>query len=193
VLPPEAELPAELDLVVDGEPPLRLRARRVWCERVGRTTRAGVAFADPGPDARRALARAIFSGDGAFAGAHAERARTQVGMALRLVAGLVGAFLPLRARRRAAPRRRAFRPVVLVEDGGRARAAVVDVSTGGMGLVLLGRSPAVGETLPLLAPDGVRWARVVHARRLLPGLWRAGLSFVAAPVAGERPHAYLAA
>jgi cellulose synthase (UDP-forming) len=72
----------------------------------------------------------------------------------------------------------------------------VDASPGGLGLVAAGPRdaiPAPGAALALLAPEGIGWARVVHARRILPGLWRLGLALQAEPVPGTEPHAYLAA
>jgi cellulose synthase (UDP-forming) len=58
---------------------------------------------------------------------------------------------------------------------------------------VLGAAPAPGALVPIVLADAVRWARVVHARRLLPGLWRAGLAYVPVPPPADRAHAYLAA
>jgi cellulose synthase (UDP-forming) len=62
-----------------------------------------------------------------------------------------------------------------------------------MGLLAAGAPPAPGTTLPLLLPGGVRWARIAHARRLVPGLWRLGLAYLPVPVAGAEAGVYLAA
>jgi cellulose synthase (UDP-forming) len=113
-------------------------------------------------------------------------------MAARLVAGLVRVFLRVRVRRRLAPRRRALAAVALVGSAGRVLAVRVDASAGGMGLLALGAPPPPGSALPLVLPDGVRWARIAHARRVAPRLWRVGLAYVP-PVAGAPPGVYLAA
>lgn len=188
-----ASLPPELELRLDAPEPLRLRARLAWHERVGREERAGLAFEGISAEARRALVRVAFSADGAHAGAHEGRARTQVGMAARLLAGLVRAFLPLRTRRRRSPRARALRPLTLVGSRGRARALQLDRGAGGLGLLLLGAPPPRGTELPLLTRERVVWTRVAHARRLAPGLWRAGLVYLPAPLAAPEAGAYLAA
>jgi cellulose synthase (UDP-forming) len=114
-------------------------------------------------------------------------------MAVRLAAGLVRAFLPLRPRRRRSARARALRAVSLVGPRGRIRGLRTDASAGGLGLLLAGRPPAAGEAVPVLAREGLRWARVAHARRLAPGLWRAGLAYLPAPVAARVAGVYLAA
>jgi hypothetical protein len=113
-------------------------------------------------------------------------------MAARLVAGLVGVFLPVRQRRRLSPRRRALGLVALVGAASRVRALRLDLSAGGMGLLAVGAPPPAGSALPLLLPGGVRWARVAHARRVAPRLWRVGLAFGPA-VPGAQPGVYLAA
>lgn len=195
-LPADAAPPREVSLVLGGAEPLRIPARVVWREDVRGVVRAGLAFEPLSDETRRALVRAVFSADGAFAGAHAGRARSELAMALHLLAGIVRAFLPLRTRRRLAPRSRRFRPVVLVggRGGARVRAIVVDAAAGGLGAVFLGRAPAPGAAFPVVSRDGVRWVRVAHARRLLPGVWRAGLSFVAEPLSSSKPsRGYLAA
>jgi cellulose synthase (UDP-forming) len=191
-----APLPPEIEVVLggEGEERVRLGARVVWRERVGREERAGLRFEGAGAEARRALARLAWSADGAHAGAHDGRTRTQLGMGIRLVAGLVRAFLPLRPRRRLAPRRRALRLLSLVAPTGRARALQRDEGPGGIGLVLFGRAaPARGATIPRVSREGVAYLRVVHARRVVPGVWRVGLAYLPATVATGEAGAYLAA
>lgn len=190
---PGAALPAELEVAFEHPEPLRLTARVVWRERVGAEERAGLAFVGAGAAARRALVRIGFARAGAHDGAHDRRARSQLGMAALLVRGLVGVFLPLRARRRLAPRARSLALHALVAPGRRIRALRLDVSPGGVGLLAAGAPPPAGTALPLLLPGGVRWARVAHVRRLAPGLWRLGLAYLPAPVAGVEPGVYLAA
>jgi cellulose synthase (UDP-forming) len=193
-LPGDAALPQELLVELDGAEPLRLRARVVWRERVGREERAGLAFTGTGAEARRALVRIAFSADGAFSAAHDARARSQLGMAARLLAGIVRAFLPLRARRRLAPRRRALGLASFVTPEGRVRALRLDRAPGGLGLLALGGAPPrAGVALPVLLAEGVRWARVAHARRVVPGVWRLGLAYLPAPVALREPRVYVAA
>ena len=192
-LDPGASLPDALEVTFDDPEPLRLGARVVWRERVGDDDRAGIAFVGAGVSERRALVRIAFCRDGVHAGAHARRARTQLGMAARLLAGLVRVFLPLRQRRRVTTRRRALARVALVGPSGRGRALRVDVGPGGMGLLAAVAPPPCGAALPLVLREGVTWARVVHVRRVLPGLWRIGLAYLPAPVAGVDPGAYLAA
>jgi cellulose synthase (UDP-forming) len=192
-LPAGATIAPEVELAFDGLDPLRVRARRIWHERVGGAVRAGVAFEGIGAEERAALVRIAFSADGAHAGAHDRRARTQLGMALQLGAGLVRAFQPLRPRRRQAPRRLALAPLSLVTPAGRRRALRVDASPGGVGLLVLGRAPFPDGAIPLVAADGISWMRAAHARRILPGLWRVGLAVRAAAVPAERSDAYLAA
>ncbi len=191
-LPADAPLPAELEVAFDTPEAMRLQGRVVWRERVGKEERAGIAFT-ASAEARRALVRVAWSADGAFAGAHERRATSQLGMAARLLAGLARAFLPDRPRRRLAPRRRAIRVLALVHPGGRTRALRIDVAAGGLGLLLLGRAPDRGASLPVLSPDGVRWARVSHAHRVVPGVWRVGLAYLPAPVAMAPSGVYLAA
>jgi cellulose synthase (UDP-forming) len=114
-------------------------------------------------------------------------------MASRLLAGVVRALLPTRARRRMGVRRRALRLLSLVGETGSARAIQVDEGAGGLGVLVLGRAALLeGALVPVLSPAGVRPARVAHTRRLLPGLWRVGLEVLPAPVAAEEPRAYLA-
>jgi cellulose synthase (UDP-forming) len=189
----DAPLPPVVDLAFDGPEPLRTRARVVWCERVGRELRAGLAFQGLDAGARRALVRIAFSADGVHADAHARRARTQLGMAARLAAGLARAFLPLHTRRRTAPRRRALAALSVVGAPGRARVLRIDVSAGGVGLLLFGRMPRLDGPLPLVFREGVMWARVVHARRVVPGVWRIGLAYLPAALAPGEVAVYLAA
>lgn len=189
----DAPLLPEIEIAFSRPEPLRLRARVVWHERVGRALRAGVAFQGLGAAERQALVRIAFSADDAHATAHDGRARSQVGMAARLALGLVRAFLPLRARRRRAPRRFALGALTLVGACGRCRVLRLDSSASGAGLLVLGRTPPLDGPLPLLSRDGVTWARVAHARRILPRVWRVGLQYLPEPVAGARPGAYLAA
>lgn len=193
-LPRDLTLPPDVEVELLGPEPVRLRARVVWRERVGREERAGLAFVGVDAHLRRALVRAAFSGDGAFAEAHARRARSQLGMAARLLAGIVRAFLPVRPRRRLGSRRRALHPVSFVGAWGRARGLRLDAGPGGIGLVVLGRSPApAGADLPVILAEGVRWARIVHARRVFPWVWRLGLAYLPAPVAAAPPRVYVAA
>jgi cellulose synthase (UDP-forming) len=100
---------------------------------------------------------------------------------------------------------------------------VIDAAEGGVGLLLLGggaavrslalalvtegpavQAPAIlrsagegvprgGMALALVLPEGVRWTRIAHARRVLPGVTRLGLAFVPAPPRAEQRGAYLAA
>ncbi|ABC81801.1 glycosyl hydrolase family 8 [Anaeromyxobacter dehalogenans] len=195
-LPPGAALPAEVEVTFDGPEGLRLRARVAYVEPVDGAPRAGLAFQGVGAAEARALVRIAFSADGAHAGAHDGRSRWQAAMAWHLLAGLWRAVRPLRPRRRLGARRRTLRPLRLCGAGRACRALAVDASAGGLGLVAAGARgaiPAPGTALALLAPEGIGWARVVHARRILPGLWRLGLALQAEPVPGAEPHAYLAA
>ncbi len=193
-LPTAGALPPEVELAFEGEAPLRLRARVVWRERVAGEERAGLAFSGLTAEVRRALVRTSWSADVTHAGAHDRRARTQLGMAARLLVGVGRAFLPGRSRRRLAPRRRSLRLLALVAPDGRARAIQVDLSEGGLGLwVLARRAPDREAPLPVLSREGVAFARVAHARRVVPGVWRVGLAYLPAPVAAARAGVYLAA
>jgi cellulose synthase (UDP-forming) len=189
---PGTLLAAEPEVELEAPERRTLRARLAWRERVGGEERAGLAFVGAGAEDRRALVRIGFGRAGVHDGAHSARATSQVGMAARLVAGLVRVFLPLRPRRRLSPRQRALGLVALVGPAGRVRALRLDLSEGGMGLLALGAPPPAGSVLPLLLPGGVRWARVAHARRAAPRLWRVGLAFGPA-VSGAQPGVYLAA
>ena len=192
-LAPGTVLPREVLLELGGREPLRLRGRVVWHERVGRGERAGVAFEALSAAARRAIVRAAWCDDDAHAGAHAHRARSQLGMAARLLAGLVRAFLPARPRRRIGIRRRALRLLALVGKAGRARALQVDESDGGLGVLVLGRAPPPrGTPVPVLSAAGTLPARVVHVRRVLPGIWRMGLEHLPTAVAAAEARVYLA-
>ncbi len=62
-----------------------------------------------------------------------------------------------------------------------------------IGLALLGRAPAAGAILPVVERRGIRWARVAHARRIVPGVWRIGLAYLPAPVATAEAGGYRAA
>jgi cellulose synthase (UDP-forming) len=188
-----AALPARVELDLGGAEPLRLGARVVWRERVGAEERAGLSFGDVPVEVRRALVRLAWCADGAHAGAHAGRARSQLGMGARLLAGLLRAFLPLRERRRLAPRQRAFHRLVLVAGAGRARVLQIDRSPGGMGLLVLAWRAPAEVPLALLSRDGVELFRIVHARRVVPGLWRVGLAVLPAHIAAPSCGAYLAA
>jgi len=186
-------LPPTVEVVFGAPEPLAVRARVVWREAAGGSTRAGLAFQELTAAERRALVRIAFSSDGALAGAHDGRARSQVAVAAALLAGLGRAFLPRRVRRRASPRAGAFRVASWVAPAGGARALLLDRSDGGIGALVLGAAPAPGALVPLVLPGGVRWARVAHARRILPGVCRAGLAFLPEPLPADRAHAYLAA
>jgi cellulose synthase (UDP-forming) len=114
-------------------------------------------------------------------------------MAARLLAGAVRAFLPLRTRRRRAPRRLALLPLALVAGDRRRLALRLDVSAGGEGVLVLGRARPPDGPLPLLGQGGIRWARVAYRRRVLPGVWRLGLAHLPVPLAGASAEVYLAA
>ncbi|ABS25981.1 glycosyl hydrolase family 8 [Anaeromyxobacter sp. Fw109-5] len=190
-LPASAALPPAVEVAFSAPEPLRVRARVVWREEVRGATRAGLAFEGLPAEARRALVRIAFSSEEAFSGAHDARTRSQLAMALQLLAGIARAFLPLHARRRLAPRRPSLRPLAWVGARGRVRGLVVDSSSGGFGALFLGRAPR--EDLPVLLADGIRWARVAHARRVVPGVWRAGLAYLPVPLPERPAHEYLAA
>jgi cellulose synthase (UDP-forming) len=192
-LPDGVLLPPEVGVVFAAPEPLALRARVIWQERAGGTRRAGLDFLGATDADRRALVRIAFSADGALAGAHDRRWRSGVVMGAALLAGLVRAFLPLRTRRRHGDRRRVLRRVALVSDAGAARWVALDAAPGGLGIAGLGTAPAPGTTFPVVAAGGVVWARVAFTRRVIPGVWRAGLAFGSQPVGAARPHAYLAA
>jgi cellulose synthase (UDP-forming) len=186
-------LPSTVQVLFGGPEPLALRARVVWREAASGQGRAGLAFEGLSVAARRALVRIAFSPEGALAGAHDRRARGRLAMALELALGLARAFLPLRTRRRSSPRGGGLRAASWVAPSGAARALLVDRSDGGVGALVLGAAPAAGAYVPLVLPEGVRWARVAHARRLLPGVWRAGLAYLPEPLPADRAHAYVAA
>jgi cellulose synthase (UDP-forming) len=182
-VPSRRPVPAEGELVLSGAEALRLPYRLAWSERTGGVPRAGLAFVGLSAEARRALVRVAFAADGAFTGAHDARSRSQLGMALRLLAGLVRAVLPERPRRRRAPRDRILGTRALVRPGGAVRVLLTDRSATGLGLLVLGAPPEEGDAVAVLSADApVQRARVVHVRRLLPGLWRAGLAFGSDPV-----------
>jgi cellulose synthase (UDP-forming) len=219
----DAALPARVEAVLAGPEPLRVPARVIWREPVGGGLRAGLAFEGLGAAERRALTRLALSADDAHAGAHAGRSRSQLGMAARLAAGIVRALRPLRIRRRQGGRRRSLGLLRLAGAGPARRVLVIDAAEGGVGLLLLGggaavrslalalvtegpavQAPAVlrsagegvprgGMALALVLPEGVRWTRIAHARRVLPGVTRLGLAFVPAPPRAEQRGAYLAA
>ncbi len=189
----DERLPAEVEVAFDAAEPLSVCARVVWHEAVGRDVRAGLSFVGQSAEARRALVRLAWSADGALSGAHDRRSGTQLGMGARLVVGIVRALLPLRQRRRLAPRRRALRLASLVLPALRLRALVVDAGGGGLGLLVLGGAPRPGTPIPVIAREGVRWARVAHSRRVVPGVWRAGLAYLDASVAHAEARGYVAA
>ena len=153
--------------------------------RCGGALRAGLAFEGVSAEARRALVRIAFSSEDALAGAHDARTRSQLVMALHLLAGIVRAFLPppdTPAPR--VPRRAALRGLAWVGARGRVRGVVLDLSSGGLGRSSSATRPA--EALPIVLRDGVRWARVAHARRVVPGVWRAGPRLPARTAPGRR-------
>ena len=190
-LPPGAVLPATVELAFTTPEPLRVLARVTWREEVRGALRAGIAFEGVSAEARRALVRIAFSSGEALVAAHDARTRSHVVMALHLLAGIVRVFLRLQTRRRLGPRRAALRGLAWVGARGRVRGVVLDLSSGGLGALFLGHPPA--EALPIVLRDGVRWARVAHTRRVVPGVWRAGLAYLPEPLPPGEAHGYLAA
>jgi cellulose synthase (UDP-forming) len=166
----------ELAFSVHGHA-FRVNVRAVRRERQRGVDGVGFAFeALPAPERRR-LVRALFASAETWAHAHDAQPRTNLGMALRLAAGIARAFLPCRDRRRQATRHRSLGRLDLVHRGGAARALAVDRGPGGMGVLLLAwRLPPLGA-LPLLG-EGAEpsWMRVVHRRRVAPFVWRLGLA-----------------
>jgi cellulose synthase (UDP-forming) len=75
----------------------------------------------------------------------------------------------------------------------RLRALRLDAGDGGLGLLVLGGAPERGTPIPVVAREGVRWTRVAHARRVVPGVWRVGLAYLDASVAQAEARGYLAA
>jgi PilZ domain-containing protein len=188
------DLPAEVDLAfaLAGEAhALRARVVRNEGERGG--ARCGVAFVGLGPAERRALVRGLFGQAATWRGAHDGRPAHGLGMALALLRGIAGAFAPGGERRRRTARRRDLRLVDLVWEGGAARALIRDRSRRGLALWAFGSALPPGDLLPVLSRDGApAWARVVHRRRIAPGVWRLGLEMGTLP-AGAAPRVYLAA
>jgi len=109
-----------------------------------------------------------------------------------MLAAVARALGPEREPRRLDERRRMLRAASLVGTGGAGRVFMLNASTGGLGIVVLGRCLRAGETLPVLLREGVRWARVAHVRRLAPGIARAGLAYLPEPVATDEARFYLA-
>ncbi len=186
-------LPADVVVRMGRREPLRLQARVVYSERAGRRLRCGLAFTGVGIAERRSLTRLLFSDSAGWGAAHDGRARTSLGMAFRFARGIAAAFAPLQLRRRMHPRRRVLRWYRLVGPGRSAPVLVTDVSTGGLGLLVLGREPSPRDPLPILDAGGrARWARVVRCRRAAPFVWRVGLVLIEPPAA-TTARAYLAA
>jgi cellulose synthase (UDP-forming) len=94
-------------------------------------------------------------------------------------------------RRRIAARSRALRALAWVGASRSVRGVVLDTSPGGLGALFLGRPPR--GPLPVVLREGVRWARVAHSHRVLPGVWRAGLAYLPVSLPGDEAHEYLAA
>lgn len=188
------EIPHELELQLDGGPPLR--ARLVYNERFRGGFKCAFQFIDPAAEETRALVRLLFSPAETWADAHRPNTRSSWVMAFHFLTGVVKSVWPDRHLRRRAARRTSLATWRCMESGRYRRVWQRDLSEGGIGLVVLGAPLPEGVAVPILAPgQPVRWARVVHQRRWLPQVWRAGLEFVPSHTQQEdrRPDVYLAA
>lgn len=178
---------AELDFVGTG---LTVLARLVYEDR-GRCAYRLEALP---AETRRALVRLFFSAPEAWAREHQTHTRSAVAMAFWFLAGVVRAVLPLRPRRRLRERRRSLQRVRLVAQGGGRTLLLRDHGASGLGLLVRGAPLDAEALLPVLMPGApVRWARVVHQRKWLPGVWRVGLRFTGELHEEERADVYLAA
>ena len=172
-----------------GAPP---RSSRVvtWREEVRDASAPGSPSRAPGRGAPRARAHRVLVG-GALVGAHDARTRSHARHGAHLLAGIVRVFLPSRRAGASVPAGQPCAALAWVGARGRVRGVVLDLSSGGLGALFLGHPPA--EALPIVLRDGVRWARVAHTRRVVPGVWRAGLAYLPEPLPSGEAHGYLAA
>ena len=188
------DVPHDVELQLDGGPPLR--ARLVYNERFRGRFKCAFQFVDPAAEDTRALVRLLFSPAEAWAHAHRPNTRSSWAMAFHFLTGIVKSIRPDVRLRRRSVRSTSLRTWRCVEAGHFRTVWQRDVSAGGIGLVVLGAPLPEGLAVPILAPgEPVRWARVVHQRRWLPLVRRAGLEFVPTHTEQEdrRPDVYLAA
>ncbi len=188
------DLPRTVELKLEGGP--TLQARLVYNERFGRRFKAAFQFVDVAATDRRAMVRLLFSPSEAWAEVHRRQTRSSTVLAFHFLSGIFKSLRSDRLTRRRSARTLSLRRWRCVEAGGFRTVWQRDRSDTGLGLVVFGAPLSVGSTVPILAPaQPVRWARVVHQRRWIPGVYRAGLEFARPPERQEeqRPDVYLAA
>lgn len=197
VVPKNTALPGlrEITLRFPGAE-LRLRASVIFNERVRGKQRLGIRFEDVDVATRRALLLALYADPATWERAHDHVPRSNWVMAAKLVTGTVRGLLPLRPRRRSAPRTRRLRAMRLVSGAEGRNVLLRNLSPGGLTLLGVGPRPEVGTQLPVMGiHPHAQWGRVVHASRVVPGVWRCGIAVGPVPEDARResPRIYLAA
>lgn len=184
---PADTMPTELSITLLTEPPFTCRAQVVYHERLSRTrARCGLRWIGLNQDGYRRMVRTIFSDPATWTDAHRMRVRNPLLMAAHLVAGFLKNLRPSRRLRRRTPRQRTIRRAMIIVGALRCRAIVRDVSTDGLGLLVVGRPLPDNQSWTIMRAGGTTAPySVCYRTRLAPFVWRYGarrfLSAVATP------------
>lgn len=169
-------IPPVVDVALQTIPPFTCQARVVYHERLaGSRAQCGLAFIDLNQDHRRAMVLTLFADPSTWATAHATRSRSNLVIAVHLLAGLVKSLAPLRTRRRVIPRRSLCR-LATVQSGADLRTVIVrDDSPRGVGILAFGRPLPLSPQWTLRRKGTPAISCTEHYRTLLvPGIWRYG-------------------
>jgi len=175
-------------LELKTERPVTCSVQLVYHEEVApRRFRCGLAFSSLAPEAYRELVTQIFASAKTWEHAHESRLRNNGSMVLALLKGMMNYFRPLKNRRRRMFRRPLGQWAHLRVDGQRRSIFVRNRSAEGLGIYYIGRQPAVNDSGILTNLQRVSSkVRVVHVRRIAPGVGLAGLTVVSDRLALDR-------
>jgi hypothetical protein len=116
-----------------------------------------------------------FSDPATWAGGHHARVKSNLVMAIHLVAGLMKSLIPARRSRRRTPRTTTMRRTTIGTGTTQRRALVRDHSARGIGLIVMGRPLPADQCWTVTSPDGSIASYTVRYRtRLAPFVWRYG-------------------
>ncbi len=146
--------------------------------------RLGIRFDPLTREARRWILLNVFADPGTWESKVERRSRSNLMMAYYFCHGLLRAMRPPHDLRRMQPRARVL-DLVRAHGSRIAGWALVTNRAGrGLGAYTVGARPRAG-IVSVACSDGLQPFRIVHARCLLPGVWRLGLAQVAQAAIGD--------